>query len=79
MRANNELGRYVSRLRRRLPLTRYDLILAVIPLALLLTVGVAGLLGLSHRAALVGWVVLGLFALVDALFLNPPTSGGRVN
>jgi len=67
----------VAELRRQLRLTRYDLVLTVIPVALLLTVGTASLFGLPTRTALAGWSVVGFVALADALFLNPPTVGGR--
>lgn len=64
---------------KRPTLTRYDLVLSLLPVALLLTAGVAELLGLSTRAALVAWSVVGVVALADALFLNPPRAGGRAN
>jgi uncharacterized membrane protein len=73
----HELATLVAKLRRRF--TRHDFVLALIPVTFLLTAGVAGLLGLSTRTALAGWSVVGLFALADALFLNPPTTGGRAN
>jgi hypothetical protein len=63
----------------RRSLTRYDLVLTVIPVALILTVGAAELFGLPNRAALGSGAVIGLVALADALFLNPPTAGGRRN
>jgi hypothetical protein len=47
----------------------------VIPAALLVTVGAAELFGLPNRAALAAGSLVGLVALVDALFLNPPTTG----
>lgn len=77
MRLNSECQTGVVELLRsvRRSLTRYDLVLAVIPVALVLTVGAAELFGLPNRAALVGGAVVGLVALVDALFLNPPTTG----
>ena len=59
--------------------TRYDFVLAFIPVALVLTLASAQLFGLSRRVALLGWAAVGLLALVDALFLHPPTTGGRVN
>jgi len=69
----------VAQLRRRLRFTRYDLVLALIPVAFLLTVGTASVLGLPTRTALAGWSVVGFVALVDALFLHPPTAGGRTD
>jgi len=59
--------------------TRYDLVLTFIPVALVLTVASAYLFGLPRRVALLGWAAVGVLALVDALFLHPPTTGGRVN
>jgi L-cystine uptake protein TcyP (sodium:dicarboxylate symporter family) len=60
-------------------MTRYDLVLTLLPVVLLVTLGTAGLFGLSTRAALAGWSAVGCLALVDALFLNPPTTGGRAD
>jgi len=79
MRPNRAFDWIVAQLPSRLPCTRYDFVLAFIPVAFLLTVGAASLLGLPQQVALVGWSVAGLVALVDALFIRPPTSGGRVN
>lgn len=70
-------GSTVAQLRSRLGFTRYDVVLTLIPVALLLTLGAAGLFDLPRHTALAGWSVVGLFAVVDALFLNPPTTGGR--
>jgi hypothetical protein len=77
MRPNSERQAGVVELLRsvRRSLTRYDLVLTVIPVALLLTVGAAELFGLPNRAALAGGAFVGLLALADALFLNPPTTG----
>ena len=77
MRRIHELAAVVAQLRRRM--TRYDAVLTLFPVALLLTLGTAGLLGLSTRAALGGWSAVGCLVLVDALFLNPPTADGRAN
>lgn len=54
-------------------ITRYDVLLAAIPIALL-----AGWVA-GHVASVPEWMALGagavvaVFALVDGLFLNPPT------
>jgi hypothetical protein len=69
----------VAQLRSRFPLTRYDFVLTLLPVAFMLTVGVASLADLPTRTALVGWSVVGFVVLVDALFLNPPTTGGRAD
>lgn len=56
------------------PLSRYDLTLLVIPFVLVL----AGLVGAASPvptlAALLAGALLGAVAVVDALFLNPPTA-----
>ena len=59
------------------PVTRYDVVLGLIPAAFVLGVFVAGLLDVSTRTALVAAALLGLVGVVDALFLNPPTAGGE--
>lgn len=67
------LNRYLS------SLSRSDLVLALIPSTLLLSLAIAYLLGLSHRIAFIGWVLVGVGALCDALFVHPPTAGRRTN
>ncbi|WP_254279048.1 hypothetical protein [Haloarcula marina] len=59
------------------PVSRYDLVLALIPAALLLTVVAAGLVGVPTTMALTAGSALALTAVLDALFLNPPTTGRR--
>lgn len=54
---------------------RYDLLLAVIPLAFALAVAVAEAAGIPLEAAMLGASVVGFLTLVDALFLRPPSSG----
>jgi hypothetical protein len=57
--------------------TRYDLVLAVVPLAFAVAL-VAGLLSpVSVHAALAAAGVVGVAAVVDALFVNPPERGDR--
>lgn len=53
-------------------LTRYDLVLAIIPTVFLVAVLVGQLLSIPTQVALAGAAVLGAFAVCDALFLNPP-------
>jgi len=54
------------------PLTRHDIVLAVIPLAFLLVAVMVGIFGVSLHPAVVAGSVLSGAALVDGLFLNPP-------
>lgn len=54
-------------------LSRYDLVLALIPAAFLLTAVAVGLFGVPLRAGLTAAGAIGTVALVDAMFLNPPT------
>ncbi|WP_336003245.1 hypothetical protein [Halorientalis halophila] len=54
-------------------LTRYDLVLALIPAVFLLSVVLAHFLGIPMRTALLGASSVGGLALLDALFVNPPT------
>lgn len=56
-------------------LSRYDLVLVVIPLVLATSVLLGHLLSVPVEVTLAGASVVGTAALVDALFLNPPTSG----
>lgn len=53
--------------------SRYDLVLAVIPTAFVVALLVENLLSVSARVALVSASVVGALAVLDALFLNPPT------
>lgn len=65
------LGRH--RLRRvRSAISRYDLLLAAIPLAFAVAVAVAEAIGVPLEGAMVGASVVGLLVLVDGLFLRPP-------
>ncbi len=58
-------------------LSRYDLLLAVIPLAFAVTLAVHAALGVSFRAAVAGGALLSGAAVFDALFFNPPTGPDR--
>lgn len=53
-------------------LSRYDLVLAVIPAAFLVGLLAARLAGLPLRVAMVSAAAVGAIALLDGLFLNPP-------
>lgn len=57
--------------------SRYDLVLAVIPVAFLAAFAVAHVGAAPFRSALVVASLVGALALVDALFLNPPRISGR--
>ena len=56
--------------------SRYDVVLALLPLAVLLPAVVSGLLGVSLQVALAAGSLFGVAVIVDALFVNPPTEGG---
>ena len=51
---------------------RYDLLLAIIPLAFLASLLASQLFGLSLEAAIVGASVVGALAVLDGLFIRPP-------
>ena len=53
-------------------LSRYDLVLAFIPVVFVLSVVLGHLLSVPFRTTLVGASVVGALALLDALFVNPP-------
>ena len=55
-------------------LSRYDLLLALVPLAFVLALLVHVVAGVSMLTAVAGGAVIGLVVLVDALFVNPPTA-----
>lgn len=56
---------------------RYDLLLAVIPLAFAVTTAASELLGVPIETAMVAASVVGVLALVDGLFLRPPNGLNR--
>ncbi len=56
-----------------LPLRRYDLVLAAIPLAFVASLFADALLAVPTPQALAVAGVLGGLAVADALFVNPPT------
>jgi hypothetical protein len=63
---------FANRDARRPSLSRYDFVLAVIPLALLVGAVGASVAPVPLHAALLGGAAVGVLALVDALFRNPP-------
>ncbi|MEF8974356.1 MAG: hypothetical protein V5A15_05650 [Haloarcula sp.] len=70
-------GQHAEQLLPRQSPTRHDLVLAVIPAVFVLTLVAAVVLGLSLQAAIAGASLVGAVAVVDALFLHPPTRGRR--
>ncbi|MFU1780406.1 hypothetical protein ACM16X_03380 [Haloarcula japonica] len=70
-------GQYAEQLLPRQSPTRHDLVLAVIPAVFVFTLAAAVVLGLSMQAAIAGASLVGAVAVVDALFLHPPTCGRR--
>lgn len=56
----------------KFPLSRYDFVLAMIPLVLTAGLLTGHLLSVSLEASLAGASLVGAAALADALFLNPP-------
>lgn len=53
-------------------LSRHDIVLAVIPVAFLIGLVAAGVAGVPPQVALGAAGGVGVLALVDGLFLNPP-------
>lgn len=56
-------------------LSRYDLLLLVIPAAFLLALAGSTVSGLPTSALLAGASVVGALAVADGLFVNPPSRG----
>ena len=65
----------VERTDARRRFSRYDLILAAIPTAFLLAVVAGRFLSIPTHVVLTGATGVGVLALVDGLFVNPPRSG----
>lgn len=57
--------------------SRYDLILAVIPTAFITALLVANLLAISTQTTILAAAMVGALALLDALFFNPPGHPGN--
>lgn len=71
--------RIVERTTRGQVPTRYDLVLAVVPLAFIVAL-VAGLFSaVSVHGALAAAALVGAAAVVEALVVNPPDQGDRRN
>ena len=58
-------------------LSRYDVLLAVLPLGFALALLAQVVFDLSLHQAVAAGAVLGSIVLTDALFLNPPIQKGR--
>lgn len=58
-------------------LSRYDLVLAVIPTAFVVAVLASHLLSVPPRTLIVAASLVAALAVVDGLFFNPPTAGRR--
>jgi multidrug efflux pump subunit AcrB len=58
--------------------SRYDLILVVIPLAFVGALLATALFGVSLRVGIAAGSTVGALAVVDALFRNPPTNSGGI-
>lgn len=73
-----EIGRLFDRLSGTIEsLSRYDLLLLVVPLAFAVALPGSYALGASSRVALVAASFVGALAVADGLFVNPPRGGGR--
>jgi hypothetical protein len=72
-------GRPISRraLDRLSSPTRYDAVLAAIPLVFALGLAVHALAGVSLYLTVTGSAVTGVVLLVDAIYLNPPVDAGH--
>jgi hypothetical protein len=64
-------------IRRATALSRYDLVLAVVPLALALAAAAGLVSSLSLHATLAGGAVAAAVAVGDALFVSPPGGSRR--
>ena len=58
-------------------LSRYDLLLAVVPAAFLLGLAAVGLADVPLRLAMTSAAAVGALALIDGLFRNPPRGPRR--
>lgn len=57
------------------PVSRYDLVLWLIPAAFVLALALSTLSAISTHTAIVGASLIGAFAIVDAVALHPPQAG----
>lgn len=74
-RRRNRDGQYRNESYQLSSLSRYDVILAFIPVVFALAILVAGALSVSLRTALAGASLIGAVGIVDVLFLHPPNYG----
>lgn len=58
----------------RWPLSRYDLVLALIPLAFGIAILAGTLIGVSLPTAMAAASTLGMALIVDTVYRNPPVS-----
>jgi len=58
-------------------LSRYDILLAVIPLVFAAMLAVHAVLGVPFRVAVAGGALLSSVAISDVLLFNPPTTLNR--
>ncbi|MCU4925842.1 hypothetical protein OB905_07575 [Halobacteria archaeon AArc-dxtr1] len=56
--------------------SRYDLLLAIVPAAFAVSLVATAVLGVSVQQALVVASTVGVFAIVDACYRNPPVEQG---
>lgn len=54
-------------------ISRWDLLLAIIPISFASAATVSRMLGVPLETGMLAASVIGVFALVDGLFLRPPT------
>lgn len=69
--------RIVERTTRGAVPSRYDLVLAVVPLAFVGALAAGLLAPVSVHGALAAAALVGTVAVVDALFVNPPEQGDQ--
>ena len=56
--------------------TRYDLLLAIVPVAFAVALVAASVLGISMVQAMLIAAPIGVFVIIDACYLNPPVDQG---
>jgi hypothetical protein len=61
----------------RMGLSRYDIVLAVIPTIFVIAILLGHLVSVSLQTAVAFGSLLGVVAVVDALFVNPPRPGEK--
>ena len=73
MASNNDGTVDGTDVRRRV--SRYDLVLVVIPIAFLIAAVASLFVSVSTHTLVAGASTVGVLALIDGLFVNPPRSG----